>query len=98
MPRSKPSSHRLPRRSFRLSNEPAAGFRTTFLALFIFAAQAMAEPVRLAGEGRALLPIVVGEKASAFTKATAAELARFFLIGASEVAVSHAAWRRARWR
>ena len=120
----------------------------TFLALLLFAAHAIAEPVRLAGEGRARLPIVVGEKASASTKATAAELARLlgkisgaefavktgdgsggivvgtaadfaklpfpaefgsgpferedyvlrsqpgalFLIGASEVAVSHAAW------
>ncbi len=44
--------------------------------LFSCSVSALAEPGRLAGGGRADLPVVVGEKASAATKATAAELAR----------------------
>ncbi len=36
-----------------------------------------AEPTRIASEGRALLPIVIGEQASDATKATAADLARY---------------------
>lgn len=67
---------------------PLLGSARTFLALLLFAAHGVAEPVRLASEGRARLPIVVGEKASASTKATAAELARYLgKISGAEFAV-----------
>ncbi len=67
---------------------PLVGSARTFLTLLLFSAHAIAEPVRLASDGRARLPIVVGEKASASTKATAAELARFLgKISGAEFAV-----------
>ena len=47
------------------------------LTLVALTALAAAEPARLASDGRALLPVVIGEKASASTKATAAELAGY---------------------
>ena len=49
--------------------------RPLFAILLLSNVVAVAAPVRLAHEGRALLPVVVGEKASTATKATAAELA-----------------------
>ena len=47
------------------------------LHLAAFSALAAAEPVRLASNGRALLPIVTGEKAADSTKTAAAELAGY---------------------
>ncbi len=47
------------------------------LTLAALTALAAAEPARLAHDGRVLLPVVIGEKASASTKATAAELAGY---------------------
>ena len=47
------------------------------LTLVAFTTLAAAEPAQLANAGRALLPVVIGEKASASTKATAAELAGY---------------------
>ena len=51
--------------------------RALIALLLLFNVAAAAESVRLASEGRALLPIVIGEKASPSTKASAAELAGF---------------------
>ncbi|MDB6155358.1 MAG: hypothetical protein JWL90_3811 [Chthoniobacteraceae bacterium] len=49
----------------------------SFLFLLLIGLSLRAEPVRLASGGHALMPIVIGEKASAATKSTAAELARY---------------------
>lgn len=48
-----------------------------FAIILFFPASASAESVRLARDGHGLLPVVIGEKASALTKETAATLAGY---------------------
>lgn len=51
--------------------------RFAFCFFLSLAGCAVAEPAKLAGDGRVLLPLMIGGNASASTKATAAELATY---------------------